>query len=149
MRTRLLDWRSRLVAWGLALQGQTFVWGKTDCATLGREALQVCFGEDVVPHIGKPWTTMRQAAKRLQKFPYREQLEALGAEQNPLAFMRAGDIVIGVEPTERLDQLSVMVCLDASQLLASSTVDGVRILDRRAIPDGAVAYSLWEVPDRG
>jgi len=148
MSTRLLNWRSRLIDWGLSLQGQPFAWGKTDCATLAREALRQCFGRDVAPYLGE-WTTARQAQARLTKYPFREQLEALKAEEVSVSFLRAGDILVAPEPDEKMGQMSVMVCLDAHHVLGVSRTDGVRIGLLGAVPDGTKVYSVWEVPDNG
>jgi len=146
MIQRRLDWRSRLVEWGLGLRGKPFAWGKTDCATLGREALALCFGRDVAPQTGTPWDTARKAALRLRRFPYHEQLERVGAARTSLPFVRAGDIVIADEPAEGIGQMSILVCLDATSFLGSSSEDGVQIVGLENVPADAVVYSLWEIP---
>lgn len=147
MRARVLDWRTRLVDWGLALRGRPFVWGQTDCATLARQALVLCFGRDLTVHVPL-WHSAREAAEILKQHPIVDELKALGAEERPLAFARAGDLVL-MEETDDIGGVSIGVVIDASAVVASSTVDGVQLVDLQTMPENTLAYSLWEVPDNG
>lgn len=143
MRPRILEWRSRLLAWADTVDGKPFVWGETDCGSLARAALAECFGVDVAPSLPQ-WSTAKQAAAVLKKRTVIDILTALGAEQRPIAFARTGDIIIMTEADE-VGGVALGVWLDAAVLLSSRT--GVHTVAHPILPLDAVACSLWEVSD--
>lgn len=57
---RRRDWRPRLVEWAQQVRGLPYVWGRTDCGSLVREAMIIQFGEDIVPTLPH-WTSAFQA----------------------------------------------------------------------------------------
>lgn len=143
---RIRSWRSALVAWAESLRGQSFEWGRTDCASLVRHAFTICFGQDVVPEIPR-WTTATAAARVLAEYPIEDVLRELEAEVLPLSFARGGDIIVLPEPEEEVGRVLLMVCIDASSFLSVSRDDGVQIVGLEQITDPGACrvYSLWEV----
>lgn len=55
--------------WALAVRGEEYEWGRTDCAALSRMALQIQFGEDILPEV--PWWTSARTA-RVVWMPYQK-----------------------------------------------------------------------------
>lgn len=142
---RVLDWRSRLIEWGVQQIGKPFKWGQTDCAMLVRRALEECFGRDLVPHVPQ-WSDRRRAQRTLKKYgSWRSMLLSLGAEERPINFARTGDVIWMDEPTEPVGGEAYGVWLDAACLVSSD--EGVYLVSSRDMPQTAVALSLWEVPD--
>lgn len=143
MITRRLDWRSALQAWAREQVGKPFVWGQTDCGSLARDALQIMFGRDVVPGLPRYQSWGEAVAAKDQIVLFSLLFEGLGAQASAPAFMRAGDVVVAIEPGEDVGRESLMICLDGRKCLASTRL-GVVILE---VPPDAqdVVYTLWEV----
>lgn len=138
---RRQDWRTRLQRWAAAQQGKAFEWGVTDCAALARAALLEMFGDGIERYLPQ-WSSVREAVTILQaRGSIGAILEELGATRTTVPFMRAGDLVLSAEPDEEIGRVSVMVCIDAQQCLAS-TREGVCMLN--PLPQ-SVVFSLWEV----
>lgn len=137
---RCRDWRARLHAWSQTVKGQPFAWGKTDCATLVRQALFEMFGAEVVPQLPR-WDSATAALRVLREYgpPGKILLDA-GAELTTLPFMRAGDIVVADSPEEDSGGVGLFVVLDGTAVLGSWRT-GVWVA---TVPDlqGSV-YSLW------
>ena len=150
MASRVLDWRSRLLSWADAQVGMPFRWGTTDCASLARGALAICFGRDVVPSIPN-WRSARRATSLLRRHgSVRAVMLHLGAEQTTLAFARTGDVLVMPEPDESVGIEAVGVWLDGAVLLVSQE-QGVHVVTRPVFPreHEVTLYSLWEIPERG
>ena len=148
MTPRVLHWRSALLAWAEGLDGQPFAWGLTDCATLARKALEVCFGMDLVPECPS-WNKPHEALRVIRDFGRPSQiLTRLGAAPRPLTFVRAGDIIVMPEQQEPIGREALGVWLDGAVLL-SDRERGAHIVARPIMPNDATAYSIWEVPARG
>ena len=142
---RVLNWRTRLIEWGLAQVGKKFKWGVTDCATLARRSLQECFGTDVAPSV-PTYATRRRAARALKKHGSPKSiLLRLGAEERPITFARAGDIILLPDEQEVIGGEAYGVWLDGACLLSGP--DGVRLIPARDMPPESVAFSLWEIAD--
>lgn len=143
-RTRLPDWRTRLHRWAREHVGQEFVWGRTDCASLGQSALHAMFGEPVLPAVPQ-WVTAAGALRTLQAVgPIGALLVQAGAQVRPLPFIRAGDIVLQMEEDEPVGQTSILVCVDQQQCVGSAR-KGVMW----CTPASGLVYSLWEVTAHG
>lgn len=140
-RTRVPDWSAALVRWARSCVGRPYVWGETDCGTLGREALRVLFGSDVLPGVSG-WSTTRDAVHTAANLGTPSAvLTALGAEVQSAMFARAGDLVIVPEPAVPGGE-AVCVVIDGKLALHSTHDCGV-VLD--PIPTDGMAYSLWTV----
>lgn len=146
--TRVQDWRPRLVAWAEEVRGLPFVWGRTDCGTLTRKALAVCFGRDIfsnVPH----WRNVDQAATVLARYGTMSYaLEQLGAQEVELPFARAGDVTVVPEAEEPLSGTALGVWIDGFAVMSGRA--GVGWIDRESLALlKPRLYSLWEIPDLG
>ncbi len=142
MIRRRVDWRSRLLCWSALQVGRPFVWGQTDCATLGRSALTEIFGVDVMPWL-PTWHSAREAVQVVQTYgPVESILEKLGACGVSSAFMRAGDLVVMREPEEEIGRVAIMVCIDGRECIVSRHT-GVVLERLPLLVEGAQAYSLW------
>ena len=146
--TRLPDWRARLLSWAESVRGQPLRWGKTDCGSLARNALEICFGRDVVPHVPR-YHTARQAKKVVKKHGHAVQIvQEIGATfVESLSFARMGDVIAMNEPEERVAGIALGVWCE--QFVVAATNHGVVWLRRDALPLDAVAYSLWEIAEDG
>lgn len=145
MPARVRDWRTRLMEWGLAQRGRAFQWGETDCATLARFSLMLCFGYDVTERIPR-WYSAREAARVLEEYSIEAELLRLGAEVQPKSFARGGDIILMGESAE-LGGVAMGVVLDGSTVLAAGSEEGVQFVSLSSLPDEAKVYSLWEAKE--
>lgn len=137
---RPLDWRTRLVRWALAQPGRPFVWGETDCATLARQAVVLCYGEDPWPDTPQ-WHTAREAKRaHAASGGMVAALECLGARHVPLNFARTGDIVAFPEPKEKIGGMALGVWVDDRCLLSSD--EGVFMARRTDLPADAMVLTL-------
>lgn len=142
--TRELEWRSRLHAWAASQTGRPLIWGETDCGALARQALATMFGREVLPSL-PAWESALQATRvQAAHGPMGIILAAAGADVVPLAFMRAGDIVVHEDPEEAAGREAAFVCLDGRHCIGS-TKDGVRQFRIELAAEDCVVYSLWEL----
>ena len=87
---RTLSWRRELVAWAREVRGLPYIWGKTDCAALIRDALRIQFGTDLFGNL-PTWTTVRQAQEVWAAF-----LTTSGVSYETLFLAMGGKLVQGV-----------------------------------------------------
>lgn len=95
---RTETWEVDLVAWADSVRGQPFVWGKTDCVSLAREALRAVFGEDPAP--GLAYGSLREAVAVIEERGLEERLRDAGlvlVEGGP-NFAQNADLVVGTDP---------------------------------------------------
>lgn len=120
---RIVNWDVKLVEYALSLQGQPFVWGQTDCASIVRGAMRAMYGEDLWSE-GYDYTSLLEAKRLLEvSGGVAMQLSLLGAEEVPRGFLQQGDVVVG-EPLDEdfADNVFVMV---SDQLLSATLEEGV------------------------
>ncbi len=145
---RVPDWRSRLITWAENVRGMPYIWGRSDCATLVRTALAICFGRDIAPDV--PFhRNERQAIAVVRQYggavPV---LEQLGAMRTTLPFARAGDVIAMEEPEEPITGIALGIWFDRYAVM--STRDGVVWVDVETLAARKpMLYSLWEIPDVG
>lgn len=141
---RSLRWRTDLLSWSMAQLHQPFVWGKTDCGTLAREALRIMFARDMTPWL-PAWSSRKEAVAVLREHgKIEEQIARLGPTAASLGFVRAGDLIVEPEPDERVGRRAVYVCVDGCQLLMSSR-EGVGLINSYLLNPESKVYSLWAV----
>jgi len=93
MALRAMTWDTNLVLYVDSIVGQPFEWGRTDCATIVREALRSMYGKDMLG-IGT-WTTKTGATRMLKKIgSYNDALAGAGAHEVPIRFRQRGDVAI-------------------------------------------------------
>lgn len=109
---RVRNWDVALALRARQLVGLPFEWGRTDCGTLCREALDALYGDGTAEALlGPPWTSLRAAraaSERINEFL--SGLRAGGATSVGRTYASAGDIVIrdGTDADE-LPRLAVVV----------------------------------------
>jgi len=121
--------------------GRPLIWGETDCASLARASLRICFGEEVLGEL-PVWHTKRGALRTLKLHDPSAVLEKLGAERRGMGFARGGDIV--VLPPDPSGGVSLGVWVDGGCLMVSEE-DGVRMIRAPDVSSEGVVYSLWEI----
>jgi len=109
---RVRNWDVALAMRARELVGRPFEWGRTDCGTLCREALDALYGPGTGETLlGPPWTSpraARSAAERLEALI--EVLRAGGARLVGRLYASAGDIVIrSGHDEEGLPRLAVVI----------------------------------------
>lgn len=132
------------------MEGSSFEWGKTDCASLTRAALAQMFGVEVFPSLPQ-WSTAREALTVLHEHgTVGSILEKAGAICTTRAYLRAGDIIVTQEPEEEVGRTALLVCIDEAWCLAGGR-KGVQLVPPPAYLDfdERCVYSLWEIADRG
>lgn len=149
MSDRLSDWRTRLHWWAEGIEGAPFAWGKTDCATLAREALHIMFGVDVArDRFDQPlprWEDERAAAAvRKRHGDVRAVLLRLGALEGQLGFVRAGDIGWLPNGLEAEGLGAALVYVDPF-FLGSHGEAGVYRVRIEDVPRETTVLSLWSV----
>lgn len=139
---RTANWQAALRTWARGAVGQPYVWGKTDCGSIGRDALVVMFGDRILK--GIVWPTARAATRVLARHgTMSEILIRLGATKKPASFAQSGDIVIEHSP-EAPGGESACVVVDGV-MAVYSTHDGGVVWG--PVPTTGDAYSLWQVTD--
>lgn len=140
---RHAQWRTRLLAWANGVRHQPYVWGKTDCASLARAALDEMFCRSVTAHI-PGWTSKRTALRALAAFGGIDAvLRGLGAELVTLPFARAGDVI--VTPTDdAAEPIGVLMYVDP-WCVSSTPETGVQWVARGDLAPESRVYTLWEV----
>jgi len=139
----VMDWRSNLFRWAMTQNGRPFAWGDTDCASLTRKALAICFGRELFPDAPR-WNTRRGAVLAWKETGGLEPaLVQLGAKKTDLNFVRAGDVVCFDEAEERIGHTAVGIWIGNRCLM--STVEGVALAPLQSLPTDSRVYSLWEV----
>lgn len=125
-----------------------FIWGRSDCATLVRAALSLCFGRDVVPDVPFHRNEEQAAAIQARYGGVVRMLDDLGASIMTLPFARAGDVVAIDEPEERVGGMALGVWFDRHAVMSGR--DGVLwVTAEELAPRAPVLYSLWEISDVG
>lgn len=136
------QWRTRLLAWADGVRGQPYAWGRTDCASLARAALDEMFCRSVTAHIPR-WTSKRTALRALADVGGIDTaLRGLGAELVTLPFARAGDIIVTTDPDD--PEHGVLVYVDP-WCVGSSGETGVQWVARAQLDPDSRVYTLWEV----
>lgn len=138
---RVLDWRSRLVAWAESVRGEQYAWGATDCGTLARSALEVLFGVDLFPALA--WTTEREALRTLSRIGGVERaLLDMGAEPCHPNFLCSGAVVVQPIPNSKLP--AIFVHVDPVLVISHPTTGVEWYKKEEELLDTAIGYNLWE-----
>lgn len=142
------NWDVRLVEWQGGLLGAPLEWGRTDCGSLVRGALEAMYPEDEVPlPEDVPAYESKQGALRVreQTGGMETALETGGAEPVELPFAQQGDIVLGLNPVGGVEGAGVVV---ERHLLCTNAEEGVRRLPLRDVRTFEIADELrvWEPP---
>lgn len=146
MITRVPEWRASLLDWAASVRGMPFIWGRTDCVTLVRAALRVCFGQDVFPVIPAYHSETQALAVYRKHGGAGDALRGLGADRRMLSFARMGDIIAIPEPEEPLTQTALGVWCERFAVMSSR--DGVLWVGREMIEEKRPeVYSLWAIDD--
>jgi hypothetical protein len=145
MRGRVANWRTALTRWAEEQPGQPFEWGRTDCVSMARTALSLCFGRDPIGHI--PTYANAREAKRLHETwgGFLHQLDLLGAMQKGLNYAQCGDVIAFPEPEEKVGGMAIGVWLDSTCLLSAR--EGIFLARRPDLPPSTKVYSLWMIPE--
>ena len=95
-KTRVTNWSVNLGFLAEEVIGAEFDWGKTDCATIFRRALEAMYGEDIsAPYVNVTYTTKAGATRAYNKLGgYEEIIEKIGGREIPAKLAKDGDIVI-------------------------------------------------------
>ena len=145
---RVEDWRPRLVTWAESVRNRPFIWGATDCATLARKALSICFGRDIIPDVPH-WRNLYQAKACLEKYGnLPAALEKMGAEVVTLPFARGGDLISMPEPEEPVSGTALGIWIDRFAVM-SSAGGVVWVEPGELVLHKPTLHSLWEIPDLG
>lgn len=83
----------RIVAWSRTVLRQPFEWGKTDCAMLTLQALELLTGKKYLDAYRGAWTSEEEALAHFQHEKPSDVLKGWGAQQVPPAFAVFGDVV--------------------------------------------------------
>lgn len=120
---RRRTWENRLVAWEREVLGEPFEWGRTDCVSLARGALEAMYEDPPVPTLGPDYETADGARRAHVETDGPEAvLRAGGAEEVGLGFARDGDMLIGVEEAGGIEGVAVVV---ESYYVVASEEEGV------------------------
>lgn len=121
---RVLNWDIKLMELALAVVGQPFTWGETDCASLVRRAMTEMYGEDPWAGAFAGYDSLLSAQKALRDSGgVAAQLRALKAEEIPRNFLQQGDVLIAPPLGEDFaDNVFLMV---GDQLLSATVEEGV------------------------
>lgn len=89
---RVPNWDVLLFRWSVSVVGQPYEWGRTDCASLVRQAMTIVYGSD--PFDVRPWSTKRQALTRLKAVgSVEDALRAAGMVPVALRHAQGGDVL--------------------------------------------------------
>ena len=139
------NWDTRLVEYALSVVGEDFEWGRTDCATITREALTLVFGEDPWDGHARRWTTKVGAVRAGRAATILDVLRGSGAIQVGEHFGTSGDVALGCHfGAHGLPMLSIL--LPGRKVLTSTPESGVVILDKLDMDQGTV---FWRYPGLG
>lgn len=138
---RVRNWDVELVLWARRIIGAPFEWGRTDCGTLCRTAVDVLYGRGTAAlALGRPWQTLRGARGAWGRLGG-EWPSRLGARAVPARFASGGDIVVsGGADDDGLPQLAVVL---GPQVLVVDRDMGVYASPVRASQAEA---SIWRLP---
>ena len=92
---RPITWEIDLVDWANRMRGKPFVWGETDCASLGRQMVLLLTETDPAPEV--TYHDLRSAQTYLKAHSLAMWLDRAGAVVVPegYAFAQSGDILVG------------------------------------------------------
>ncbi len=115
---RVRNWAVAVVEWAAGLRGVPFVWGRTDCGTLGREMAILMYDRDIFHTIPR-WTTpeeMKAAIDKAGGVP--AVLDTVGAEVG-VRFARTGDVAVRTVGCSVTGLDSVMPVADGQVVVAT------------------------------
>lgn len=143
LQARLPNWDVELAVRARALVGLPFAWGRTDCGTICRQALDALYGPEAAQAVlGDPWTDLRGAAKVWCRIgDAKATLLGCAAERVHRSYASAGDvIVLPGKDEEGLPRLGIVI---GGRYLRVSRVDGVL-----SEPIGTIdpAAEIWRLP---
>lgn len=139
MMRRVMNWDIALFDWARSVCGEPYVWGRTDCASLVREAHRLMYGEGRFD-VGE-WTSKTGALRVSKRVGgVVGALEAAGAEDVHPGKAQQGDVL--VRAAEDADGHPVCGVLIARRVLSSDPERGVWWEPYR----GVVADRVLRVP---
>lgn len=140
---RVRNWDVALAKTMCALVGEPFVWGRTDCGTLCRLAVDALYGPGTANvYLGSAWSsprTARDAEETLRGA--RGVLDELGAVQVHRSYASCGDFV-GV-PGEDDDGLPRLMWVIGSLYVRVGRVEGVTAEPLNLLAPEAL---VWRLP---
>ncbi|HEX8693400.1 MAG TPA: hypothetical protein VF746_13330 [Longimicrobium sp.] len=136
---RAENWDVRLHHWAAGRVGRRFAWGRTDCASLVRQAARVMYGQEVFASVPR-WASARQAVEAMRvSGGVRPSLQRLQAWCLPLGFAQSGDVAVG---PEQGGEAQTAVVVDG-RALVSTRAEGVRLVPLSELSAGVL---LWRLP---
>ena len=127
------NWDSKLTDFASEMQGDAFKWGKTDCGSLVRRALRICYGEEL---FRGSWRGRGGALEWVAETGGpAAALKAVGFKKINPPFAGAGTVVVlPGEDADDLPQTGIM--LHRGRMLTADRLSGVTVynLNLEAMP---------------
>lgn len=138
---RLRNWDTELNKWAERMQGQPFVWGLSDCASLVRDACHLMYGREI---FDLPWWKTQDEMVEAVRDGVTAILETIATPVGR-RFVQTGDIVQVLDgcPYTKLDALLVVV---RDHLLASVPKRKIGLVRFKSLAETAV---VWRVHATG
>ena len=128
MARRIPNWDVALHRWASSIAGQPYVWGRTDCGTLVRDALSVMYGADLLEAFDR-YDTLRDARRvHAESGGVEVALRLIEAIDIAPPFAQSGDFSID-DSGPSFPAAAVVV---GRSLLWSDAQQGVRLTPKRS-----------------
>jgi len=122
--TRQPNWWVKLGELANEVVGQPFEWGKTDCVTIARRALEAQFGEDPIKETAN-YTTRGGATRAFNRLGSLGDLAIkAGAREIPVRRARDGDFLIFPKSEDRVYE-NVATKMGGAWIVSSASVNKV------------------------
>lgn len=133
--SRILNWRPALITLARELNGQAYVWGSTDCASVALRAYASMYHQSPFNGIGKMSTKRTIMRKLSQVGNIIDWLETRGFYRVDKMFAQCGDLAIECEEGRDIPSISIIL---GSNALVIDEEDGVSIVSRWDLDDDYV-----------
>lgn len=124
---RIHNWDVCLVRFAQFVEGRDFQWGRTDCASLVRQALTEILGTDPWRGALGTWSTKTGALRVFKRTKPQRVLRSTGAVRVGTLFATAGDVALGPGGDAR-GLLGLAMVLPSNKVLTSTPERGVYIV---------------------
>lgn len=127
---RIHNWDVSLVRFAQLVEGDVFEWGRTDCASVVRQALMQILGVDPWKGCLGTWKTKTGALRVFKRTEPQDVLESTGAVRVGTLFATAGDVALG-RGVDARGLLGLAMVLPSNKVLTSTPEKGVYIVGGR------------------